>query len=172
MKKLALLSLPVLLIAAIWSCKDKDDSGTATFRVRMHDQAILYDSVNVDVQQVRIQVSGQGWTILNTQAGMYNLLDFQNGIDTLIVPPQQIPSGQLNQFRLILGQNNYVVIAGVQYPLALSSQDATGLKINLNEQIVAGQNYTLIVDFDASQSVLLQGNGTYRLKPVLHADLQ
>ncbi|MFN8776610.1 MAG: DUF4382 domain-containing protein [Flavobacteriales bacterium] len=106
---------------------------------------------------------------MDTEAGMYNLLDFQNGLVTLIVPPQQIPIGHISQFRLILGDDNYVVVGGVPFDLALSSQDESGLKLNLHEEINADEDYTIVVDFDASQSVLLQGNGTYRLKPALTA---
>src|SRR5690606_28746613 len=109
---------------------------------------------------------------LNTQSGMYNLLDFQNGLDTLIAPPQQIPSGQISQIRLILGANNYVVVAGVVHPLELSSQDESGLKLNLHSMIDANVEYLIMVDFDASQSIVVQGNGSYRLKPVLTATIQ
>jgi len=169
MKKTLIFSACVVLVACVIACKDKEEGGFATLRVRMHDQAIQYDSVNVEVLQVRVHHDGEGWITLDTEAGMYNLLDFQNGLDTLIVPPQQIPSGHISQFRLILGDDNYVVVGGVAHDLAGSSQDESGLKLNLHEEIDADEDYTIVVDFDASQSVLLQGNGTYRLKPVLTA---
>ena len=61
------------------------------------------------------------------------------------------------------------------HTLNLSSEAQTGIKIpsgqigngGLNAQ--AGASQTLNIDFDACASVVIQGNGSYRLKPVLHA---
>ena len=49
------------------------------------------------------------------------------------------------------------------------SQDESGLKLNVHQDLAAGQFYTLVIDFDASLSVVDEGNGSYRLKPVLTA---
>ena len=73
--------------------------------------------------------------------------------------------------------SNCVVLASdssVQ-PLALSSEATTGIKIPSGQiaggqfTIVAGQTKDLNIDFDACASIVVQGNGQYRLKPVLHA---
>ena len=73
--------------------------------------------------------------------------------------------------RLILGQNNYAVeiidSVAVQHPLLLSSQDETGLKVNLNSEILANQTIVVTLDFDAGNSIIEQGTGEYRLKPVI-----
>jgi hypothetical protein len=74
--------------------------------------------------------------------------------------------------RLILGQKDSIIIAGVSFPLALSSQDETGLKLNIHQTLAANVHYTLVLDFVASQSIVAEGNGTYRLKPVLTATFQ
>lgn len=60
-------------------------------------------------------------------------------------------------------------------PLNMSSQTQTGIKIPSDQiaggnfTIAAGQSKDLIIDFDACASIVLQGNGQVRLKPVLHA---
>lgn len=60
-------------------------------------------------------------------------------------------------------------------PLELSSQTKTGIKIP-SGQLAGGQfvvgpgdNKDLNIDFNACASIVAQGNGKYRLKPVLHA---
>jgi hypothetical protein len=58
-------------------------------------------------------------------------------------------------------------------PLQLSSQDQTGIKIPSGQiaggqfTIAAGQSKDLDIHFDACDSIVIQGNGQYRLKPVL-----
>src|SRR2546428_2771880 len=59
--------------------------------------------------------------------------------------------------------------------LQLSSETQTGIKIPSGQiagessTIGSGQTKDLNIDFDACVSVVVQGNGQYRLKPVLHA---
>ena len=59
--------------------------------------------------------------------------------------------------------------------LQLSSEAQTGLKIPSGQiaggqfVVAAGQTNDLNIDFNACQSIVAQGNGQFRLKPVLHA---
>src|SRR2546427_9064784 len=59
--------------------------------------------------------------------------------------------------------------------LQLSSESQTGIKIPSGQiaggsfTVGSGQTKDLNIDFDACASVVVQGNGQYRLKPVLHA---
>ncbi|HET7103542.1 MAG TPA: DUF4382 domain-containing protein [Terracidiphilus sp.] len=78
-----------------------------------------------------------------------------------------------------VGAANCVVVgsgnSAQTYPLQLSSQAKTGLKIPPGQiaggafTISAGQTKDLNIDFNTCESIVQQGNGNYRLKPVLHA---
>jgi uncharacterized protein DUF4382 len=73
--------------------------------------------------------------------------------------------------------SNCVVLAADSsvHALALSSEATTGIKIPSGQiaggqfTIAAGQTKDLNIDFNACASIVVQGNGQYRLKPVLHA---
>lgn len=75
------------------------------------------------------------------------------------------------------GAFNCVVLAsdGSMQPLTLSSEAKTGIKIPSGSlagggiQISAGQAADITIDFSACESIIQEGNGTYRLKPTLHA---
>ena len=60
-------------------------------------------------------------------------------------------------------------------PLLLSSESQTGIKIPSGQiaggqfTIAAGETKDLDIDFIACESIVAQGNGQFRLKPVLHA---
>jgi uncharacterized protein DUF4382 len=60
-------------------------------------------------------------------------------------------------------------------PLLLSSQSKTGIKIPSGQiaggqfTIAAGETKDLNIDFNACASIVTQGNGQFRMKPVLHA---
>lgn len=108
-----------------------------------------------------------GWIDLETAAGMYNLLDLQNNVTAVLVNSDTIPAGHITQMRLILGENNYLVVDSVSYDMTTPSAQQSGLKINLNATFEEGSTYEIILDFDAEQSIVVTGNGKYILKPVI-----
>src|SRR5438445_15219 len=75
------------------------------------------------------------------------------------------------------GSFNCVVLAsnGSVHPLLLSSEATTGIKIPSGQiggggvTVPPNQTADLNIDFNACQSIVLQPNGQFRLKPVLHA---
>lgn len=165
----------LFLITGVVACQ-KDSSnndGKARLQVRLTDAPAPYDAVNVDIQKVMINTSDdaateQGWVELPIiHPGVYNLLDFRNGIDTVLADVE-VPAGRINQIRLVLGPNNSVVIAGVPYELKTPSAQQSGLKLKLKADLTAGIVYRLYIDFDANRSVVTAGNsGQYILKPVI-----
>jgi len=106
-----------------------------------------------------------------------------------------LPVGSYQQIRLLLVSNNPAAGAATPsnnacagngfncvvlsdksiHELLLSSQDNTGLKIPPGQivggplQVMAGQSVDLNIDFNACASIVLEGNGAYRLKPTLTA---
>ncbi|MFP5236790.1 MAG: DUF4382 domain-containing protein [Acidobacteriota bacterium] len=106
---------------------------------------------------------------------------------------QQLQAGSYQQIRLMLADNstaaslssnqcgnsaaNCVVLGSDNsvHALQLSSESKTGIKIPSgqiaggNFTIAAGQTKDLDIDFSTCESIVAEGNGQYRLKPVLHA---
>jgi len=102
-----------------------------------------------------------------------------------------IPAGTYQQIRIILAPNdasisgnkcgptaNCVMLTSsptTPQPLLLSSEANTGIKIPSGQiaggrfTVAAGETKDLNIDFNACASIVVQGNGQYRLKPVLHA---
>lgn len=169
MKALKLLILAAAVLTFLAACdKDNSPSGTTIVKVRMTDAPGNYEQVNVDLTAVEFNIDDSITVNLNVIAGVYNLLDLVNGLDTLIAS-DEVPSGKLSQVRLILGTNNTVMVDGIVYPLATPSAQQSGLKLNMNSTLTPGVDYNLLLDFDANQSIVLKGNGEYQLKPVIRA---
>lgn len=154
------------LIMQFSSCNKDKNSEKAQLSVRMTDAPANYDAVMVDVQGVEITGNGGGAVMLNTTAKVYNLLELSNGVNALIATGD-LDAGAVSQIRLILGTNNTVKAGGVVYPLGTPSALQSGLKLQINKTFEAGVSYEILLDFDANQSIVLQGNGEYQLKPVI-----
>lgn len=149
-----------------YSCNNDSTAKNYPYSVRMTDAPGPYEKVNIDLQAVEVTGSNGQLVTLNTTAGIYNLLDFTNGLSTLIAT-SNLSDAQVGQIRLILGPNNTVVVRGITYPLSTPSAEQSGLKLLINQTLQADIQNQILIDFDANASVIQTGNGTYKLKPVL-----
>lgn len=138
------------------------------FNVRMTDAPLGVEEVNIDLELVVLFGSGdnQDSIGLGTNAGIYNLLDFQNGLDTLIAS-SMITLDTVKQVRLVLGEDNTIKVDGVLHDLKTPSAQQSGLKVKVDVPLDSLSIYDLILDFDADESVHQTGNGKYMLKPVI-----
>lgn len=169
MKTLKSLLLIMTIALLVNSCK-KDNVVQPTreptpYYLRMTDAPAAYSAVNIDLRAVEI-IGNNGPVMLNVNAGIYNLLNFSNGLDTLIATGS-LTMDRVEQIRLILGSNNTVVVNGVTYPLSTPSAQQSGLKLQVHQNLQPGVAYYVLLDFDANQSIVEQGNGGYSLKPVI-----
>ncbi|MBC7867185.1 MAG: DUF4382 domain-containing protein [Gloeobacteraceae cyanobacterium ES-bin-316] len=177
MKKTNLLMLALLLtVLGMAACTKKDSvgNGTTNLRVNLTDAPIdELDSVYVDIREVRVKMGDDssamgdnGWQTLTVNAGIYDLLSYQDGIDTLLASGQ-VSTGYVKEIRLILGDNNRVVDTfGVVHPLSIPSGSESGLKIKINKRLNASLD-SLLIDFDAALSIKNEGASGYKLRPVI-----
>jgi hypothetical protein len=157
------IALIFILSLTINSCK-KDVK--TSYSIRMTDAPGPYTEVNIDLQSVEVTGNGGKSMMLSITPGIVNLLDFSNGLDTLIATGE-LDYGSVEQIRLVLGANNTVVVNSVTYPLSTPSADQSGLKLQVHQVLTAGVAYNVLLDFDANKSIVSTGNGQYKLKPVI-----
>ncbi|MFV8326483.1 DUF4382 domain-containing protein [Flavobacterium sp. ZS1P14] len=166
MKKMKIILSLIMLGFLIISCNNDDTKSSYPYAVRMTDAPGPYDKVNVDIQGVEVTGDAGQTVALNVHKGIYNLLDFSNGVNTLIAT-DSLEISKVKQIRLILGTNNTVVINNVSYPLSTPSADQSGLKLQVHQTLQQGILYSVLLDFDANKSIVSTGNGAYKLKPVI-----
>jgi Domain of unknown function (DUF4382) len=172
-----------LLAALVTGCGSGGGAAPGTLGVSLTDApACGFDAVNVTVVKVRVHQSSSatdtdaGWTdITLSPARKINLLDWNNGgLTTLGVTP--LAAGHYTQLRLVLdpntivsGTTNSVVLSGTtnEIPLFTPSAVQSGIKLINEFDVASGQRVDLVLDFNACKSIVLRGNGTYALKPVI-----
>jgi len=167
-----------VLTAALlfWGCQsslDSDtDTGTGTMLVKLHDAPVDYDEVNISIERVEVnnsENSDEGWVTISEPNEVYNILDLVNGEFELLANAE-LEVGTYRQIRLILNNQNTVVIDGETFDLFVPSGVQTGVKLNIDAEIREGIEYTLLLDFDANRSVVKQGSTSqYNLQPVIRA---
>lgn len=168
-QKIATIFCIASVFAFAFAC-DSDDEKNARVQVWLTDAPGDFEAVYIDIQGVEIHTSEgndeKGWQALDVQEGVYDLLQLTNGLDTLL-GEIEIPAGKVSQIRLILGTENSIKIGGEMLDLATPSAEQSGLKLQIHESFAAGITYKILLDFDVARSIVLTGNETFKLKPVI-----
>jgi len=147
-------------------------------------------------QSANASSSDSGWQDLAPQLKdnpvQVDLLGVANQCFLAILGSTGITPGNYQQIRVILAANNVSVANNkcgnfancvtltsdpldTPFALQLSSESQTGIKIPAGQiaggefTIGSGETKDLNIDFNTCASLIVQGNGQYRLKPVLHA---
>lgn len=179
MKKIKFSLASFLAIAFICllftGCENSNESnGTSTVMVRLTDAPGDYEEVNIEVVDVLMKSTNdsddsKGWVSLgDIGKGTYNLLELTGG-HSILIGEGDVPSGYVGQIRLILGDNNTVKKDGIIYHLDTPSAQQSGLKLKINQTLMAGIVYEFMMDFDVDKSIVKAGNsGKFNLHPVIN----
>lgn len=179
--------LAALAILAVGLVGCGTTANTGKLSLSMTDASTdQYKAVYVTVKEIDIHNSldAEGtWTTVVTPNRTINLLDLANGVRQEL-GLVSMTAGHYTQLRLIIGTDkdgginilsqahpfaNYVIDDSNNYhELKIPSGFQTGVKIVHEFDINENGTTELILDFDASQSVVVAGNsGTYLLKPTI-----
>lgn len=172
--KLMLLGL-LTSTAIFYACKKEVSADASSVNVnKQHtvkvyltdDQTPVFDSVFIDLQGLQIKLDddtlpNDGWISLAIRPGVYNILRFRNGLDTLFATGN-LPNAKIKKIRLILDDNNSVMKDGKTFPLQLHGNDReveVDFENNSFEIIPPGQ-VLFWIDFDASRSIQFDNSGS------------
>jgi len=179
---------PLMILAAFFvldSCQ-KENAGSNDNLSKPHSVAIyltdhatpVFDSVFIDLQRLEVKVeddsvSGGGWISMGIRPGVYNILRFRNGLDTLFATGN-LPNARIKKIRLTLGLQNSAMLNGLSFPLRVKDEDRE-VEFDLDSRHfeITGNGQVLFwIDFDAGNSIQVDNSGSgnnngYRLRPHL-----
>jgi len=191
--KLTVLLICISFFACQKSEHSSSGNGGGTSSVHIFltdDPSLVFDNVFLDIIKVEIKVEDDseaahesehsdesndedhlggisgGWMNVAIHPGVYDILQFRNGLDTLFGTADFEAVKGLHKVRVTLGTNNSVVFNGVSTPLTIHNNDNI-IVINMDESSVAinsGGLTNFWIDIDAGRSIRLHGN-EFELKP-------
>ena len=185
MKQLRLFFSITLFTLLLIGCSEDRNSntlqGNSKITVKLMDAPGDFEHVYIDVVDVLVKFnddenedSENEWQSLEAiNTGVYDLLELTGGVNVILADDYVLPSGTLDQIRLVLGDDNSIVIDGVTSPLMTPSAQQSGLKVQVNEELLPNFEYTFLLDFNADESIVIAGNsGNIILKPVIRASAE
>jgi hypothetical protein len=129
-------------------------------------------SVFITVDEILVHKEGGEWINLPLKETPFSidLLQYTNGETAEIVPPIQLEPGKYTQLRMTVSDafmrtinNGNTEDIPLDVPSGKLRTDGT-----FDVALDSKGFIDMIIDFDLSQSIVAQGNGKYKLKPVLH----
>jgi len=148
------------------------------------DPSLTFSNVFIDIQKVEIKAEDNdeiehehhnqgevddndhhgstsgGWVTLDIRPGVYDILHFRNGLDTLLATGEFISANELRKVRITLGNNNSVVFGGQTFPLFTKSSENI-IVIKLDDDFAGAGSLDQLdfsLDFDAGRSIRLHGD--------------
>jgi len=168
MKKVSICMIFMVGLMALVSSCSNDEKATVHFSLTDAPSMQGYQALYLDVQGIQYAVGDSQFVTLPITPAIVNLLDLTNGQDTLLGNVELNAGERISQVRLILGDNNTLVLKdGTEVSMKVPSGQTSGLKINIQSDVELNSGYTVMIDFDAERSVVKKGNGTFSLKPVV-----
>ena len=171
------LSLSLFIVACDGG-SDSSGSGVVTMSVTDAKPLLPENVTNlfVEFSEVWVHKPGEGWIELELVQSPYtiDLLQFQDGHTTELVPPAILESGKYTQVRIVVSAAT----------MRFENEDETTEDLTLeipSQNLKTDKNFTIdlgddsamdiVIHFDLSMSVVVSGSEpdlTYKLKPVLH----
>ncbi len=161
---------------------ENNNSGTLTLSM-LDAPADDYNAIYVTIRNIRVHEKGGRWRHVASPHATCNLLELVGGLRQHL-GIVDLDEGEYNQLRIILGETpddginilsethphaNYLIDTSNDYhPLKVPSGFTSGIKVIHKFHINGNETTDLVLDFDASQSIVKAGgSGKYLLKPVI-----
>ena len=162
------------------------ESGTGRLVVNVTDAPFpveLIDWANVTITKVEIRKAGDGipdespFSVIWTGSEVFNLLELRNGVIEEFLN-LEIPAGDYDLIRIYVDEASLKVKDGETYNVKVPSGQQTGIKLFISPGLFVRDGLTseLLLDFDLSNSFVLQGNMDspagikgFNFKPVIRA---
>jgi hypothetical protein len=126
----------------------------------------IFDSVFIDLQRLEVKLEDDtlqngGWVSLQIHPGVYNILRFRNGLDTLFATGT-LPNARIRKIKLVLGTQNTAMKNGQRFALRVKDEDREVIAdINTGNFEISSTGRVLFwIDFDAGNSIQVDNSGS------------
>ena len=178
-RKLLFIVCALISLSVFQSCDDNKVADTSRIQLKLIDKEGDYEEVNIEIIDILYNSTedDDGWISFTPQGGYPIKVDLTELIagNSVLLADEIVPSGMLKQIRLVLSDNNTLLLTDETSlrPLDTPSAQQSGLKLKLDTELEPGFSYNFILDWDVHKSIVKAGNsGKYILKPTIRVNTE
>lgn len=173
--KITILSILSLFFLSSCSKEDiADTSQNSLVNVKLKGTQSQLSELNIEVLDVQFRVledetDPNAWVSLNTiNTGVHDLTNLTQDELMPLVDFQEVPSGFIYNIKIVYGNQNMVVMDGVEYTLNMSSE-CQNASINIIEkQLNVNTLYEFVLEFETNNSISFSSDGNANLDPKMN----
>ncbi len=179
MNKLVIIAVVVVLVAVGGFIMLKQTgpqeavkTGPGRVVVSVTDAALDMSNISevtMTVNKVELHSEVMGWVTVSTTPKTYSLLDLKARGESALAGQASVSAGTYNQIRATISNIKVTTKAGAVSTAKLPSGE---LKLNGDIVVNSGETTSVNLDFLASASLHLTGNGLYVFAPVVHLEVR
>lgn len=160
------IACTLVAVTAFSGCL-QNDTGALVLKITDAHNALNISHMNVTISQVMVHRNAAvnnttaGWETIVEEPQTFDLIALTNA--TAFFGSKNLSAGIYTQIRLLI-DNCKITINGTTYNCTIPSDM---IKLIKNFEIIANQNTTLTMDFDANESITETGNQHYKFTPVI-----
>lgn len=158
------------------SCGTDVSAKTGTIEVRVTDAPPEYEIATIEItfSEVAIHAAGDNgdgeWTYINIVGGSLDLLQLQDGVNTLLATAEDVTTGKYTQLRVTIAMIAVTLVGGGVPPEVILPSGE--LKLVRPFTVEEGVTTTLLLDFIATESIVVTGDGKIIFQPVVKLTIQ
>ena len=145
------------------ACKKLDYEVLSNINIKLTSSAFDAEQVNISVVSVKANYADTNWVDLSTNNQSYNLLAYQNNLDTSIAKGTLPATSILRKIKIVFGNQNSIKRDGKLIPLVTTGNPVLILDVNkkLNRHVEK-----VVVAINPMLCIAINENGLYQFTPV------
>jgi len=156
----------ILIGYFVTSCSKEEATGNEDYTsisVNLSSSSELYSDVFLDIKDLQIQTGADAqnpssWTSLGViNSGVYNFADMSDGAELILVEDLVIPVSHIYQVKLVLGDDNAMVINDIVLAIDTPTTDSKESKNVIDRALSANKSYEFTLEFEVDNSINLNG---------------
>ena len=153
----------LVAIVVFASCKNLNYEVISNVNIKLTSSAFDAEQVNISVASVQANYNDTTWVDLATSPQSYNLLDYQNNLDTSIARGPLPATSILKKIKIVFGNQNNIKFNGKTLPLQTANNPFVILEVNkkLNRNMEK-----FVVTINPMLCIGINENGLYQFTPV------
>jgi hypothetical protein len=181
MKRITYSLIALLLVSCLIAlgagCNLTSDAKNGTLEIRVTDAPPEYDIATIDITFSKVEVhtagdgeENDGWIDITIVDGQFDLLQLQAADLEALLAAEEVTSGKYTQLRVIVDTITVTLnVDGEPPEIVLPSGE---LKFNQPFEVTAEDTTTILLDFDAAESLVSTGAGKLIFQPVVQLTIQ
>lgn len=130
-------------------------------------EKILITVREIQLKRSESDVAPEDTIPIGPRDQVFDLFDLVGRFAELVIGDSFVPVGEYHQIRLILSEDNTIVVDGEEHPLKIPSGQQTGIKLDGTFTLHGGTVTSVLLDFDVNSSIIRNRGQGYILTPVI-----